>query len=302
MGRFFSSIIDSIYLFFNQIFYTIASIRFFDIIDILIVSFIVYKAIEFLRETRAGQLIKGVVVLLVVFILADTLNLVSIKWILDTIFDVALIAIIVIFQPELRRALERMGQANIKAIGRADSTNLFEERMNNCIDVICQGVSVMSDKRIGALIVFERNTMLGDIANTGTVLGAEPSYEMLLNIFFPKSPLHDGALIVRDGYFHSAGCILLLTTNNTLSSQLGTRHRAAIGMSENSDAVVLVVSEETGIISVAVNGNIKRDFNSVTLKEELYNQLKVQGKNKDNALVSKILKVFFGKNKGGKSK
>jgi len=295
LGNFFSTIIDYIYLFFNQIFYTIANIRFFDIIDILIVTFIVYKAIEFLRETRAGQLIKGVAVLLIVFFLADTLNLVSLKWILDTIFDVALIAVIVIFQPELRRALERMGQANIKAIGRADSTSLFEERINNCIDAVCQGVSVMSDKHIGALIVFERNTMLGDIANTGTVLGAEPSYEMLCNIFFPKSPLHDGALIVRDGYFHSAGCILPLTSNNTLSSQLGTRHRAAIGMSENSDAVVLVVSEETGIISVAVNGTIKRDFNSVTLKEELYNQLKVHSEDNDNALVSKIIKIFSKK-------
>lgn len=295
MAGFFSSVIDSIYLFFNQIFYTIASIRFFDIIDILVVSFIVYKAIEFLRETRAGQLIKGVVVLLAVFILTDTLNLVSIKWILDTIFDVALIAIIIIFQPELRRALERMGQANIKAIGRTDSSNIFEERINDCIDVICRGVTVMSDKRVGALIVFERNTMLGDIANTGTILGAEPSYEMLLNIFFPKSPLHDGALIVRDGYFHAAGCILPLTTNNTLSSQLGTRHRAAIGMSENSDAIVLVVSEETGSISVAVNGDIKRDFNSVTLKEELYNQLKVYQENKDHTIVSKVLKIFTNK-------
>lgn len=295
LGKIFSTIFDYIYLLFNQIFYTIANIRFFDIIDILIVTFIVYKAIEFLRETRAGQLIKGVVVLLIVFFLADTLNLVSLKWILDTIFDVALIAAIVIFQPELRRALERMGQANIKSIGRADSASLYEERINNCIDAVCQGVSVMSDKRIGALIVFERNTMLGDIANTGTVLSAEPSYEMLCNIFFPKSPLHDGALIVRDGYFHSAGCILPLTSNNTLGSQLGTRHRAAIGMSENSDAVVLVVSEETGIISVAVNGTIKRDFNPVTLKEELYNQLKLHTEDNENALISKIIKIFSKK-------
>ena len=295
LSGFFSTVVDHIFSFFNQIFYTIANIRFFDIIDILIVSFIVYKAIEFLRETRAGQLIKGVVVLLVVFFLADTLNLVSIKWILDTIFDVALIALIVIFQPELRRALERMGQTNIKSIGRGDSTNLFDVRLNNCIDAVCQGVSVMSDKRIGALIVFERNTMLGDIANTGTVLSADPSYEMLLNIFFPKSPLHDGALLVRDGYFHSAGCILPLTANNSLSSQLGTRHRAAIGMSENSDAVVLVVSEETGTISIAVNGSIKRDFNSVTLKEELYNQLKVHEENNDNMFISKVLKIFSSK-------
>ena len=122
-----------------------------------------------------------------------------------------------------------------------------------------------------------------------------PSYEMLCNIFFPKSPLHDGALIVRDGYFHSAGCILPLTSNNTLGSQLGTRHRAAIGMSENSDAVVLVVSEETGIISVAVNGTIKRDFNPVTLKEELYNQLKVHTEDNENALISKIIKIFSKK-------
>ena len=147
----------------------------------------------------------------------------------------------------------------------------------------------MSEKRVGALIVFERKTMLGEIINTGTVIDAETSYEMIGNIFFPKSPLHDGALIIRDGKLYAAGCILPLTANNALNSQLGTRHRAAIGMSENSDAVVLVVSEETGTISLAINGTIKRDFNAVTLKEELYNELLTIEEKNNTGFVQKVL-------------
>lgn len=264
---------DTIYSIWNQIVYAILSISVFDIIDIIVVAFIVYKAIEFLRDTRTGQLVKGIAVLLFVFALANIFDFAALKWLLTVVFDYGIIAIAIIFQPELRRVLEKMGRSNIGAIGRSMSETDDNEKIKSCIDSVCKAVTVMSDKRIGALIVFERNSILGEIVGTGTVLNCDASYEIVANIFFPKSPLHDGALIVRNGSLCAAGCILPLTSNNNLNSQLGTRHRAAIGMSENSDAVVLVVSEETGIISLAINGVITRDYNSVTLKEELYSRL-----------------------------
>jgi diadenylate cyclase len=250
--------------------FAVANINIFDIFDILIIAFIIYKAIEFLRETRAGQLVKGIAFLFLAFIFAAVFNLSTLQWLLNKIIDYAIIIIAIIFQPELRRLLEKVGRSNISFFGKQQSYDEEQQRVIGCIDSVCRAVNVMSDKRIGALIVFERQTMLSDIVSTGTLINAEASYELVGNIFFPKSPLHDGALIIRDGMVCAAGCILPLTANNNLNSQLGTRHRAAIGMSENSDAIVLVVSEETGTISLAVNGKITRDYNSVTLKEELY--------------------------------
>lgn len=288
LGSFF----DSILSFFSQIFFSIINIRIFDIIDILIVSFIIYKAIEFVRDTRSAQLVKGIIVLFFVFFIASAFNLITIKWMLAQIFDYALVIAVLIFQPELRRMLERVGQSNITTIGKMQNYDAKNKAISDCVDSICKAVSNMSDKRIGALIVFERKTMLGEIINTGTIIDAEASYEMIGNIFFPKSPLHDGALIVRDGKLYAAGCILPLTSNNGLNSQLGTRHRAAIGMSENSDAVVLVVSEETGTISIAMNGVIKRDYNAVTLKEELFNQLLTIEEKNNNGIVRKFLDRF----------
>ena len=264
-----NTVLDALYSAWNQFFYAIVNIRIFDAIDILIVAFIIYKAIEFLRETSAGQLVKGIVILLVVFAIANLFNLVSIKWILTNVLDYAIIALAIIFQPELRRLLEKVGTSNISIIGK-QSYSAENERIKECIDAVCKAVTVMSDKRIGALIVFERKSSLTEIVNTGTVLNADTSYEIIGNIFFPKSPLHDGALIIKNGSIRAAGCILPLTANNKINSQLGTRHRAAIGVSEKSDAVALIVSEETGNISLAVNGRITRDYNSVTLKEELY--------------------------------
>lgn len=288
LGSFF----DSILSFFSQIFFSIINIRIFDIIDILIVSFIIYKAIEFVRDTRSAQLVKGIIVLFFVFFIASAFNLITIKWMLAQIFDYALVIAVLIFQPELRRMLERVGQSNITTIGKMQNYDAKNKAISDCVDSVCKAVSNMSDKRIGALIVFERKTMLGEIINTGTVIDAEASYEMIGNIFFPKSPLHDGALIVREGKLYAAGCILPLTSNNGLNSQLGTRHRAAIGMSENSDAVVLVVSEETGTISLAMNGMIKRDYNAVTLKEELFNQLLTIEEKNNNGIVRKFLDRF----------
>lgn len=286
-----SSFFDSIYAFWNQLVYAVKNITILDILDILIVTFIVYKAIEFLRDTRAGQLVKGIALLFLAFLVASALSLVSLKWLLAKVVDYIIIILVIIFQPELRRLLERMGRSNIGLIPRMsdyDNTNL---KIKQSIDEICKAVSLMSDKHIGALIVFERKTMLSEIANTGTLLEADASYELTYNIFFPKSPLHDGALIVREGEFLSAGCILPLTSNNLLNSQLGTRHRAAIGMSENSDALVLVVSEETGNISLAINGKIQSNYNVVTLKEELYSGLLTENEKKKN-LFTDIFAIF----------
>ena len=288
--EFFNSLLDSLYVFWNQLIHAIFSISLFDIIDIIIVAFIIYKAIEFLRDTRSGQLVKGIALLLTASFLASVFNLTSLKWLLTKVFDYGIIALAIIFQPELRRLLEKVGRTNINFIGKQQSYDEENERVKNCIDSVCKAVNVMSDKHIGALIVFERESVLGEIANTGTLLNAEASYELIGNVFFPKSPLHDGALIIRNGTLYSAGCILPLTANNDINSQLGTRHRAAIGMSENSDAVVLVVSEETGQISIARNGIIVRDYNSVTLKEELYNSL-LKTDDKKKALFTEL----FGK-------
>ncbi len=289
--EFFNSLLDSLYVFWNQLLYAFLSISLFDIIDIIIVAFIIYKAIEFLRDTRSGQLVKGIALLLTASFIATLFNLVSLKWLLTKVFDYGIIALAVIFQPELRRLLEKVGRTNINFINKQQTYDEENEKIKRCIDSVCKAVNVMSDKHIGALIVFERESALGEIANTGTLLNAEASYELVGNVFFPKSPLHDGALIIRNGLLYSAGCILPLTANNNLNSQLGTRHRAAIGMSENSDAIVLVVSEETGNISIAQNGIITRDYTSVTLKEELYNNLLKSDEKKKGLLTDIIGKI-----------
>lgn len=286
-----TSIFDSIYAFWNQLLFAIVNISFFDIIDIAIIAFIIFKVLEFLRETRAGQLVRGIALLLIAYLLSAIFQLASLQWLLSKVLDYAIIIIAIVFQPELRKLLEKVGRSNISFFSK-QSIDDNSDRIRSCIDAVCKAATVMSDKKIGALIVFERETMLGEIANTGTTLNSEASYELISNIFFPKSPLHDGALVIKNGYVSAAGCILPLTANNNLNSQLGTRHRAAIGMSENSDAIVVVVSEETGCISIANNGLIQRDFNGVTLKEELYLKLLTQEEKKNffTDIISKFKK------------
>ncbi len=260
------SIWNAIYAFFNQIVYAVASMRIpFDIIDILIVAYIIYKAINFMSETRAGQLAKGLLLLFVVYFIANWWNLTTMKWLLSRFVDYIIIAIAIIFQPELRRLLEHMGHSRLMG----GSHVAVNEPILNCIDKVSRAAGNMQESKTGALIVFERSTQLGEIIDTGTVIDAAPSVQMVNNVFFPKSPLHDGALIIRDGKLYAAGCILPLTQREDINSQLGTRHRAAIGMTENSDAVVLVVSEETGIISIVVNGEIRRGYNAISSAEEL---------------------------------
>lgn len=282
-----SSIFNAIYATCNQIFYAVSNIRIFDILDILFIAFIIYKSIGFLRETRAGQLVKGLLILFALYLISDWFELVTLQWILSKVMDSVIIAAAVIFQPELRRILENVGRTKFSHDKFFDDGKSV---LSESIDKIGKAVGFMSEKKIGALIVFERTTQLGEIINTGTVLDATASVSVVNNIFFPKSPLHDGALIVRGGRLLAAGCILPLTQNDNINSQLGTRHRAAIGMSENSDAVVLVVSEETGTISIAVGGNITRNYNSVTAIAELRRLLISEEDVKKSSTILSVLK------------
>ncbi len=281
-----TAVFDALYSVWNQIIFAVTSIGILDIIDILAMAFIIYKAICFLRETRAGQLVKGIAILFVVYVIANWLDFVTIKWLLSKIMDSAIIAAAVIFQPELRRILERVGRTNFSYNQMLDENS---NALSDCIDRVCKAAGIMQDKKVGALIVFERTTQLGEIISTGTVLDAAPSVSMINNIFFPKSPLHDGAVIIREGRIYAAGCILPLTQREDLSLQLGTRHRAAIGITENSDALVLVVSEETGNISIVVNGQITRNYNAVSAGAELRSILLTD---KDNETDSKVIGVL----------
>lgn len=238
--------------------------RISDLIDILIVAFIAYKAIKLVKETRAQQLIKGLVMLVVILLLSQWLRFNTINYILRNTLQVGVVAVLVIFQPELRRALEKMGRSNI--------SNLFNssnDDIENLTDEICDAVSFMSGEKIGALIVIERETKLGDVLNSGTELSAKVSSPLIINIFIPNTPLHDGAVIIREGKIQAAACILPLTHNDSLSRELGTRHRAALGVTENSDCVVVVVSEETGKISFAENGDMTRNLTAGALKTKL---------------------------------
>lgn len=290
------SLWHAVYTVWNHIVYAVSNMRFpQDVIDILVIAFVIYKAIEFLRETRAGQLVKGIIMLFVIYAVADWLGLAVLEWTLSKLVDSVIIVAAVIFQPELRRILERVGRTNFKSGQLLDGE---QDEISKSIDCISKAAGMMQDQKIGALIVFERKTQLGEIINTGTVVDAAPSVSVVNNIFFPKSPLHDGAMIIRDGRIYAAGCILPLTQRTDISSALGTRHRAAIGMTENSDAVVLVVSEETGIISIVSNGQIERNFNAISASVEL-NRLLLSEENveKDN-FVKKVKKLFTKKEKG----
>lgn len=293
-----SSILNAIYSFFNQIIYAVGSMRIpFDIIDILLIAYVIYKAIGFLRETRAGQLVKGLAILVIIYFVANWWNLTTTKWALSRFVDYIIIAAAVIFQPELRRMLERVGHT--KLMGGQNSGS-EDDSLSVCIDNVSKAAGMMQESKTGALIVFERDTQLGEIINTGTIIDAEPSVSMINNVFYPKAPLHDGAMIVRDGRLYAAGCILPLTSRDDISSQLGTRHRAAIGMSENSDAVVIVVSEETGNISVVFNGQIKRNFNGISARAELRRLLIDSSDAENNNGVATVLKRINPFKKHGK--
>ena len=239
-----------------------------DILDILIVAFLFYKLLGFIRETRAEQLAKGLLVLVLVALAASALHLYTLQWILSNLVNVGLIAVVIIFQPELRRLLENLGRN--KLISNFSGIDL-EEAEEITVE-IREALLSMSKSRTGALIVFERETTLTDIIETGTVINAAVNREMICNIFYEGAPLHDGALVVRGDKLWAAGCVLPLTEDKKLSKELGTRHRAGIGITENSDALVFIVSEETGIISKAEDGKLERRLTPQRI-EELLNSI-----------------------------
>lgn len=247
--------------------------QFKDAVDIIIVAFLIYGVVKLVRETRAGQLVKGLFLLVVLFIISSYFNLVMVSRVLAYFFQFAFVAILIVFQPEIRKALEQVGRNNvgqsIAAVVTGRDSSYDRAQIRKAINAVVDGVGILQQLKMGALIVFERKTKLGDIIETGTQINCEPSGQIVGNIFFNKAPLHDGAMIIRDGMIHAAGCILPLTKNTSVSAELGTRHRAALGVSEESDAVVVVVSEETGQISVAVNGVLARRFTRDTLRDVL---------------------------------
>lgn len=248
-----------------------------DIIDILIVSYVIYHLILLLRGTRAIQLLKGIFVVVITWAVSIWFELNTLQWMMNQMFTFGVLAVIIIFQPELRRALEQLGRG--KLFSRT-STDEQEEIAQSIGDVI-KTAQYLSKRRIGALVVFERNTGLNDYIESGIGLDAEISFELLVNVFIPNTPLHDGAVILRGNRIMAAGCYLPLSENPFISKELGTRHRAGIGMSEVSDAICIVVSEETGQISLVMNGQIVRDIKEESLIAKLYDELRPKNKNKD---------------------
>ena len=241
------------------------SIGIMDVLDIAIITFLIYKLLGFIRETRAEQLAKGILLLLVATVASKWLHLYTVHWVLSSLISAGLIAIVVIFQPELRRGLEYIGRSRI--------TNVFgevdKEEAKRIVGQFVEAVESMSASRTGALIVIEREISLNDIIETGTVIDAQITAQMIGTIFYEGTPLHDGAVIVRGDKLHAAGCVLPLTQNKELNKELGTRHRAGIGITENSDALVLIVSEETGVISMAENGVLTRFLDGKAVEKKL---------------------------------
>ena len=284
--------------FFSYVFAQITTVEISDVIDIALVSIIIYYAFVFIRDRRAGKLAIGVLVMVVLQIISGLLDMRTMKFILENVFQVGLIAIIVVFQPELRSALEKVGTEPLKGFkGMSDQKNV--QAREGVVSCICDAVCDLSKDKTGALIVIERGTKIGDVIKSGTVIDAESTPFLLKNIFFKNAPLHDGAVVIRGGRIYAAGCFLPLSTNSDIIKDLGTRHRAAIGMSENSDAVVVVVSEENGTISVACEGNLKRNFNFASLRRELLKLLVVPENDSQKSVGSKIklpLSIFKKKN------
>lgn len=239
-----------------------------DAIDIFLVAFVIYQLLRLIKQTRAEQLLKGVIVLVIATVVTGLLNLHTINWILKGAVSLGAVAIIVVFQPELRRALEYMGRSKIV---KAPLTHMDKEKGKKITAHIVKAVESFSRDRVGALIVFERQTNLTDLMESGTMLDAEISEQLLGNIFYEGAPLHDGAVIIRDGRVCAAGCVLPLTGSKEISKELGTRHRAGIGVTEHSDALVLIVSEETGIISMASEGQLSRFLDIKTVEKTLLN-------------------------------
>ena len=278
--------------FFNKILSVFSTFGISDALDILFVAVIIYGCIRIIRETRAMQLAKGILLLLVMYGIVNLLHMEASSFIFKSIFSNILLLAAILFSPELRNILEQVGKG---ATGKSLKTIIHPgvaidvAEIGDCIEATGKACSDMSDQHVGALIVFENETMLGDIIASGTELHAKASRQLIENVFFPKSPLHDGALVIRDGRLYAAGCILPLT-KKSVSSALGTRHRAGIGLTEQSDAVVVIVSEETGAISVAIGGVLNHDVSDGDLRDILTTEFLPSGSSSDDKIISRLVR------------
>jgi diadenylate cyclase len=281
---------EAIWSIFDSFTTLMQTFKFHDLIDILVVSIIFYNLIKLLRETRAGQLVKGIIFLVVIYILSWSFQLKMLHTLLDYVFQFSVIFLMVAFQPEFRKLLEQLGHGGGRTLHITQEMKTINQE---CIKTVCTCAAAFQSTKTGALIVFERKTKLGDIISTGTTIDAEPSVALLENIFFNKAPLHDGAVIIRDGRICAAGCILPLTSNKNINANFGTRHRAALGMSENSDAILLVVSEETGNISTAINGELQTSYSQGSLRHQLQKYIISDDIDKNT---KNIFKTSFWKN------
>ncbi|GAB6169022.1 diadenylate cyclase CdaA [Clostridium carnis] len=248
--------------FFSLIINTAKNISIWSVLDILVVAYIFYKGYILIKETRAEQLLKGIVLIIALIPISYILKLEMLNFILNKTLTIGVLSVVIIFQPEIRRALEHLGRSAFEELHSIQS----EEKRNIAVNEIVTAVSNLAETKTGALIAIEQGTGLGEVLNSGTILEANITANLLENLFVVNTPLHDGATIIRRDKILAAGCVLPLTNNNTINKKLGTRHRAAIGLSETSDALIIVVSEETGVISLAINGRLTRNYDKEKLR------------------------------------
>ena len=285
-----TGIMNAIQEFFQQV----ARMKWSDYLDIIIVAYLLYRLLPLIRTTGTARVAKAVVAIVVMAALTEALELYTLSFIFNQFLQIGLIAVVVLFQPELRRMLDHLGNMRLKKFFGAEKPG---PEMAPIISQTVMACEVMSRERVGALIVFARDNRLDEYFKTGTLIDGQVSEQLIRNVFFPKAALHDGAMIIRDGRVAAAGCVLPLSDSNRLSADLGTRHRAGVGMSEVSDAVVVIVSEETGTISVAVGGMLKRHLASQTLERLLTNELCAEETVPEENLVVRLRQKLRSKSK-----
>ena len=295
---------ENIKLFWDRLLSVFSVFTVTDLVDIALVAFVIFSAIKMLKETRGIQIVKGLLVVGALYFVINLLDMHASSFLFKTILSDFIIVLIILFSPEIRHALETMGRRNFaffNFFGAQQGDSMYERKKSAVLEV-CKACAEMSEKKIGALIVFERETMVGDVIKTGTVIDAKVNREHIESIFFPNSPLHDGGLVIRDGRAYAAGCILPLTDKDVLTTHLGTRHRAALGITEKSDAVAVVVSEETGNVSVAHAGTLHRNISDGVLMEKLFSYVLPQKENATKGIINSKLSKLFKKIKGENTK
>lgn len=282
-----------------NLFQQFAKMQWSDYLDVIVVALIIFSILPLLKTHNTMRIAKVVVAVVLIAWLTDILKLYTLKWIMDQLLAVGLVAVVVIFQPELRRMMDRLGSVEIKKILGMTKP---KQELDNIITQTVMACEVMSRERVGALIVFARDARLDDFCKTGTSIDGQVSEQLIRNIFFPKAALHDGAMIIRDGRIAAAGCVLPLSDSQRLSADLGTRHRAGVGMSEATDAVIIIVSEETGTVSVAVGGMLKRHLAARTLEQLLKKELATEEDQNENKSLQALIDRFLdGKKEDAKN-